>query len=182
MDNYFYHHGIKGMRWGIRKYQNKDGSLTDLGKKRYARDAREQNWEIGKDGIARSRANKTKGEIREADPNKWVREDRERVKDIVDSSSGMVNQLKKANEFTDKVSKNHRKETRMDLSNMTDREMRTKINRELLERQYNSVFNPEKVSTGRQYVSEILEGAGVVLGVTSSAITIALGIQKLRGK
>lgn len=29
------HYGIKGMKWGIRRYQNKDGSLTDLGRKRY---------------------------------------------------------------------------------------------------------------------------------------------------
>lgn len=29
-----YHFGIKGMQWGIRRYQNKDGSLTDLGRKR----------------------------------------------------------------------------------------------------------------------------------------------------
>lgn len=29
-----YHHGIKGQKWGIRRYQNKDGSLTDAGKKR----------------------------------------------------------------------------------------------------------------------------------------------------
>lgn len=29
------HHGIKGMRWGVRRYQNKDGSLTNIGKKRY---------------------------------------------------------------------------------------------------------------------------------------------------
>lgn len=28
------HHGIKGMRWGIRRFQNKDGSLTPAGKKR----------------------------------------------------------------------------------------------------------------------------------------------------
>ena len=28
-----YHHGIKGMKWGIRRYQNKDGSLTQAGKK-----------------------------------------------------------------------------------------------------------------------------------------------------
>lgn len=32
-----YHWGIKGMRWGIRRYQNKDGSLTDAGKKRRAK-------------------------------------------------------------------------------------------------------------------------------------------------
>lgn len=32
--NELYHHGIKGMKWGIRRYQNKDGSLTDAGKKR----------------------------------------------------------------------------------------------------------------------------------------------------
>lgn len=30
-----YHHGIKGMKWGVRRYQNKDGSLTSAGKKRY---------------------------------------------------------------------------------------------------------------------------------------------------
>ena len=29
------HHGIKGQRWGVRRFQNKDGSYTDAGKKRY---------------------------------------------------------------------------------------------------------------------------------------------------
>lgn len=31
------HSGIKGMRWGVRRYQNPDGSLTPAGKRRYAR-------------------------------------------------------------------------------------------------------------------------------------------------
>lgn len=32
-----YHHGIKGQRWGVRRYQNKNGSLTNEGKNRYAK-------------------------------------------------------------------------------------------------------------------------------------------------
>lgn len=34
MNNRLYHHGIKGMKWGVRRYQNKDGTLTAAGKKR----------------------------------------------------------------------------------------------------------------------------------------------------
>lgn len=38
MEYELYHAGIKGMKWGVRRYQNKDGSLTPAGKKRYS------NW------------------------------------------------------------------------------------------------------------------------------------------
>lgn len=34
-ESYLAHHGIKGQKWGVRRYQNLDGSLTELGRKRY---------------------------------------------------------------------------------------------------------------------------------------------------
>ena len=34
------HFGIKGMRWGVRRYRNPDGTLTEAGKKRYGPDAK----------------------------------------------------------------------------------------------------------------------------------------------
>lgn len=43
--DYLAHHGIKGMKWGVRRYQNSDGSLTAAGKKRQARiDASDQKY------------------------------------------------------------------------------------------------------------------------------------------
>lgn len=37
-DSFLEHHGIKGQKWGVRRYENEDGTLTEAGKKRYARE------------------------------------------------------------------------------------------------------------------------------------------------
>lgn len=44
-----YHHGILGMKWGVRRYQNKDGTLTAKGKQRLKDASREYKSEVGND-------------------------------------------------------------------------------------------------------------------------------------
>lgn len=44
METELYHHGILGMKWGVRRYQNADGSLTLAGKERYLK-AIDENYE-----------------------------------------------------------------------------------------------------------------------------------------
>ena len=163
------HRGVKGMKWGVRRYQNKDGSLTPAGQKRYDRDIRENN--------AKKKDNRIV--IDGPDPKRWVKEDTSRAKTVVDSSSNLVRELKN-------VERNSRpapKKQKMDLSNMTDQQLRDRINRANLEKQYNDLFSqPEatKVSKGREVASKILETAGTVLTITGSALGIALAIRDLR--
>ena len=165
MDNYLYHHGVKGMRWGRRRYQNADGTLTDAGKKRYERDQIE------------NRGKKKGNKVGEADPNRWVTEDMERTKRLADSSRQMSGEVQRMNE----KSMRNRPKNKMDLSNMSDKELRDEINRAYLEKQYNDLFAPENTSRGRERVNNFLEVTGNVLAIGSSALAIALAYRELTG-
>lgn len=45
-DLYLAHHGIKGQKWGVRRFQNSDGSLTDAGRKRYSQLSYHEKYDI----------------------------------------------------------------------------------------------------------------------------------------
>lgn len=173
-----YHYGKKGMKWGQRLYQNKDGSLTEAGKRRYARDAREKGYsKQDEDGAYYKNAGKKGGrkETLDVDAERYVTEDMQRSKRVIDDTAQLSGKLK---QMTDKSIKNTPK-TRMDLSNMSDQDLRNRINRELLERQYNDVFNPPQVSKGKETASKIFETAGDVLVTAGAAVALATGIREL---
>lgn len=167
-----YHYGTKGMKWGVRRYQNADGSLTDAGKKRYDRDVRENN--------AKKKDNRINIDKDNPDTKRWVREDMERAKRTIDTSSSLLKDAKAIERETRPTPV----KKKMDLSNMTDQQLRDRINRANLEKQYNDMFGePAKanVSKGRQFAQNALEVGGSVLAIGSSALGIALAVKELRG-
>lgn len=115
MDNTLQHWGIKGMKWGIRRYQNKDGSLTPAGKKRYS-----------------------------------------------DSSTS-------AN----------------DTSSLTDDELRKKINRLQLEKQYRDLMKPaeqKKRNAGKEFVQDVLKNSGKNIATQLATYALGEAVNKYIGK
>lgn len=164
------HHGVLGQKWGVRRYQNKDGTLTPAGQKRYDRDVRENN----------AKKKEKRIDISNPDPKRWAKENLERKKKIVDAGSNLVKEVSDI----ERSSAPKATKKRMNLSKMTDQELRQAISREQLERQYNDLFGKTekaKISKGRQFARDALEVGGSVLAVGSSALGIALAIKELKG-
>ena len=207
MENYKYelvHHGTKGMKWGVRRYQNTDGSLTPAGKKRYQNadgslneKGKEFYRQRDKERREEARANVSSGSkagstmlarkemkdrISEIELKKRYDEltyepsTLEKSKDVVDATADTVNRLKTLERNT------RPKDTiiKMDLTSMSDQQMRNEINRALLERQYNEMFAPRKSHRGREIAGKVLEVGGGILAVGSTALSIAVAIKKLK--
>ncbi len=66
MNNELYHHGIKGQKWGVRRYQNKDGSLTPKGKKHYSNKEIKQDRDAIRKELASHGASNLTGDAKKA--------------------------------------------------------------------------------------------------------------------
>lgn len=115
------HYGVRGMRWGVRRYQNSDGSLTPAGKKRYSSDTKDQPAH----------------------------------EDHVKAHSGKS------------------------VKNMSDAELRTRLNRLQMERQYKQLSDSD-VKRGKDYVDKAIKAATTVASVTTTAITIYNNYDKIK--
>ena len=102
------------------------------------------------------------------------------MKTVANVSSNVGRNLSTIGQAVNQIPTNR---PRMDLSQMTNKEMQERINRENLERQYNQLFSePTRAERGKQKVSSILSGVGTALTVAGSALAIAVSLKQLRKK
>lgn len=80
-----YHHGIKGMKWGVRRFQRKDGSRTPAGRKRYGDGPEHGSDSESRAGKPRSTRKKSVSEMTDAELNAAI--NRKRLEQTYESLS-----------------------------------------------------------------------------------------------
>lgn len=100
-----------------------------------------------------------------------------RTRGHIDSASGIVKEAKNINNAVNNVRSSSK---RKNLSSMSDKELRDRVNRMNMEQQY-SMLSANNTSRGQSYVKSTLEVAGSVLAIASSAVGTAVAIRQLKG-
>ena len=137
-DNELYHHGIKGMKWGVRRTPAQLGHDT--------------------------------GKI-----------DLQKTKKKVDAANTIVNETRNINNnVSKKQAKKVQKQKMSEVKSMSDQELRERVNRLNMEQQYIRMSS-EQMNAGRANINSVLNNVGTVVNVASSALAIAVAIQKLKG-
>lgn len=155
-------------RLGAGKYQNLDGTLTAKGEARFAAEKRRN--------ALKKKENRVKDVEDLKDPVRWDQEDTENVKNLSDSAKKLTDEIANLIGVTQSTSK-----SKIDLSTMTDAELRERINRIKMEDEYRKLMTSNQtVDRGRNEIKQILSTAGSALATTSSAVALALAIKKLR--
>ena len=126
-----YHWGIKGMKWGVRRCQNPDGSLTAAGKKRYS----------------------SEGDTGEAKPEYAPKANRKKASDYSDEElRAQINRMQMEKQYRDLAGQTNIRED--------DPNKELKMERERLQLQRDVKNLKKEINGGQTFVKTVLNNAG----------------------
>ena len=165
MSNELQHWGIKGQKWGVRRYQNADGSLTPAGIKRYRDEA----------GDIERRLNTKKREMTADDYQNAIKKTKS-VGEGIDSARKFNDDSKKLKDPA--MERRIRKSTEQ----MSDKELQQRVQRLNMEDNYTRMMmHREHLQQGEDYVNKVLDVSATVVRGATTALTIAMLVKQLKG-
>lgn len=192
------HHGIKGQKWGIRRFQYEDGSLTTAGKARYNEGgsmaegmryssqrkkaiARKGTWYDRKSGSGKA-SNASEMLVKATERNIKNGKDKPNISALESMTKNASSGVESASKLAKDVHSIREARKPKEPITMSDEELRKAINRLNMERQYRDLVNSQSTSSGYEYAQSVLSATGNVLGVVGAGLGIALTVKQLRGK
>lgn len=148
-DDELYHHGIRGQRWGFRRFQNEDGSWTAEGRERYGEGGARSKSDVQKYkakvsyNTQKYKANLKSKSQKESDI-RTAKEERNRIKEnakttrLARKEQGKFDRLNKKEEA--KLSKNSGPSKFGKTKNMSDDDLQKAIDRLKLQAEYNKQY------------------------------------------
>lgn len=163
------HWGVKGMRWGIRRYQNRDGTLTEAGKKRYAKEL--EKLKVEEKTLKNKQRTKAK-----MDKLEELRKSNASLKESLGEGKS-----KKMGEQKTEPPKMEKKA----IKDMTDSELAARKARLQMEKDYKDLLRQtrgEQVAKGKSFVEDVLTNSSKAMTEQVVKHFAAKGINKLIGE
>lgn len=133
-----YHHGVRGQKWGIRRYQNKDGSLTPAG---------------------RRRADKLKDEYTQL-TGKQMRRKPDKKEDVKETSNKKVNLKKQISEMSDAELKDRYNRLNTEKQVMQLEKERASTGQKFVTTVGKDVIKPSLIEAGKRIATDYLTKIG----------------------
>lgn len=171
MDSYLYHHGIKGQKWGVRRFQNKDGTLTLEG----------QQHRLVSSTIKKSVQQGT-GKAKEISSKITTPQGAQSVQQGIKGTNQALQGAKKLSDAINDASKKpqapRKRLSKDELDKLSNKELQDLVTRISLEQRYSDLTankaNRSKVDTGFRCVEALLS-------LTGGVLTVAVALNQLKG-